>query len=103
MSSWGTIGTSVVFLMAISVYIQSFTSAGNTLKSTFSVLSLLMPVSEVQKYSSYVIFNPVLVYFSEVGGSRVGGLLHIHLQETVTPSCQECFSVAPLNLSDASL
>ncbi len=33
----------------------------------------------------------------------MGGVLHMNLEETATPSSQECFSVVTLNLSDASL
>lgn len=95
--------SSVVFPIPFLVYIESFTCAANTLKSIFPVLSLVVPVSEVQIYSAYIMLNPVPVYLSEVGGSGVGGILHVNLQKTATPPCQECFSVAPLNLSDASL
>ncbi len=47
--------------------------------------------------------NSALVYLSEFGESQVGGVLHMNLQRTATPSHLEYFSVALLNLSDASL
>lgn len=78
-----------------------FSSAANTLKSNFPVVSLVVPMSEL--YLACIMFNPVLVYLLAVRESRVGGILNRYLQKTATPFGKERFSIAPLNLSDASL